>query len=109
MKKVVYGISRYRNNDVAKLTGVGYITDEDLIIACLSKSQKPYLRVFEGCVKHVNIFIVVVLPAPFTPNSENNSPLLISKLVKCGDYQVINPTLLSVSTNIKFSFKPHYI
>ena len=51
MKKVVYGISRYRNNDVAKLTGVGYITDEDLIIACLSKNQKPYLRVFEGCVR----------------------------------------------------------
>lgn len=52
MKKVVYGISRYRNNDITKLTGVGYITDEDLIIACLSKNQKPYLRVSLPSLAH---------------------------------------------------------
>jgi len=51
MKKVVYSISKVGRNTESKMTGLGYVTDKDLIIACISKNQKPYIRVFEDCVK----------------------------------------------------------
>ena len=34
-----------------KVTGIGYITDEDLITANVSKTGKPYIRIFL-CVKN---------------------------------------------------------
>ena len=51
MKKVYYSVTRYGKKNVDSMSGVGYITDEDLIIACSSKEQKPYIRVFEDCLK----------------------------------------------------------
>ena len=51
MKKVYYSVTRYGKKNVDSMSGVGYITDEDLIIACSSKKQKPYIRVFEDCLK----------------------------------------------------------
>ena len=51
MKKVIYSVSRYRKGDIEKNTGIGYITDRDLVIACMSKNGKPYIRVFVDCVK----------------------------------------------------------
>jgi len=51
MKKVVYGVSRYVKGDITKITGIGYITDTDLVIACMSKKGTPYIKVFEDCVK----------------------------------------------------------
>ena len=51
MQKVVYSITKAGRNENKK-TGVGFITKEDLIIACLSQKGKPYVRVFEDCVKH---------------------------------------------------------
>ena len=51
MKKVVYSVSRYRKEEIVKCPGLGYITDTDLIIACVSQKGKPYIRVFEDCVK----------------------------------------------------------
>ena len=51
MKKVVYSVTRYRREDIDKMSGLGYITDTDLVIACVSKAGKPYIRVFEDCVK----------------------------------------------------------
>ena len=51
MKKVVYSVTKVGRNENTKMTGLGYITDKDLIIACISKNQKPYIRVFEGAVK----------------------------------------------------------
>ena len=48
MKKVVYSVTRYRKEEMLKLSGLGYITDTDLIIACVSQKGKPYIRVFEG-------------------------------------------------------------
>lgn len=51
MKKVVYSISRLNRFGSNKMTGVGFITDEDLIIACVSQKGNPYIRVFEDCVK----------------------------------------------------------
>ena len=51
MKKVVYNISRFSKFGNTKMTGVGFITDKDLIIACVSQKGNPYIRVFEDCVK----------------------------------------------------------
>ena len=51
MKKVVYSISRMSRFGNNKMTGVGFITDEDLVIACVSQKGNPYIRVFEDCVK----------------------------------------------------------
>ena len=42
-------MNRFGSN---KLTGVGFITDADLIIACVSKKGNAYIRVFEDCVKN---------------------------------------------------------
>lgn len=52
MKKVVYSVTRYGKNGLTRLTGLGYVTDTDLIIACQSKDNKPYIRVFEDCIKN---------------------------------------------------------
>ena len=52
MKKVVYSVTRYRRDEIEKISGLGYITDTDLVIACMSKAGKPYIRVFEDCVKN---------------------------------------------------------
>ena len=51
MKKVVYNVTRYRKDELIKISGLGYITDEDLIIACISQNGKPYIRVFQDCIK----------------------------------------------------------
>ena len=51
MKKVVYSVTKVGKNENTKMTGLGYVTNEDLIIACISKNQKPYIRVFEDCIK----------------------------------------------------------
>lgn len=51
MKRVVYSISRLNKFGSSKMTGVGFITDEDLVIACVSQKGNPYIRVFEDCVK----------------------------------------------------------
>ena len=52
MKKVVFAVTKQGRYENTKTTGVGYITDTDLIIACVSKNNKPYIRVFEDCVKN---------------------------------------------------------
>ncbi len=50
MKKVIYSITKLGKTENTKFTGVGYITDEELITANVSKNGKPYIRVFE-CIK----------------------------------------------------------
>ena len=52
MKKVIYSISRYKKGEIIKMTGIGYITDKDLIIACISQKGKPYIRVFEDALQY---------------------------------------------------------
>ena len=52
MKKVVYSVSRNNRFGSNKLTGLGFITENDLIIACMSKKGNAYIRVFEDCVKN---------------------------------------------------------
>lgn len=51
MKKVVYSVAKYGKN-VSKITGVGYIAEDSLIISAISKNNKPYVRVFEDCIKY---------------------------------------------------------
>ena len=60
MKKVVYSVTRYRKEEMLKLSGLGYITDTDLIIACVSQKGKPYIRVFEDCIK--NCYPIILTP-----------------------------------------------
>ncbi len=38
MKKVIYSITRLGKVENTKMTGVGYITDDELIIAQISKN-----------------------------------------------------------------------
>ncbi len=52
MKKVVYSVTRYRKDELIKMSGLGYITDTDLIIACVSQNGKAYIKVFEDCIKN---------------------------------------------------------
>ena len=52
MKKVVYSVSRTNRYGSTKMTGLGFVTESDLIIACNGKSGKAYIRVFEDCVKN---------------------------------------------------------
>ncbi len=52
MKKVVFSVTKQGRYESTKTTGVGYITETDLITACISKNGKPYIRVFEDCVKN---------------------------------------------------------
>ena len=52
MKKVVYSVSKQNRSGSTKMTGLGFITESDLIIACTSKNGKAYIRVFEDCVKN---------------------------------------------------------
>lgn len=51
MKKVIYSITKLGKVENTKITGIGYITDEDLITANISKTGKPYIRIFP-CVKN---------------------------------------------------------
>ena len=50
MKKVVYSVSRTNRYGSTKMTGLGFVTESDLIIACNGKSGKAYIRVFKECV-----------------------------------------------------------
>ena len=52
MKKVVYSVSRTNRYGSTKMTGLGFITESDLVIACMSKKGNAYIRVFEDCVKN---------------------------------------------------------
>ena len=50
MKKVVFSVTKLGRTE-SKISGIGYVTDEDLITACIGKNGKPYIRVFEDCLK----------------------------------------------------------
>lgn len=45
MKKVVYSVSKQNRSGSTKMTGLGFITESDLVIACTSKSGKAYIHV----------------------------------------------------------------
>ena len=49
MQKVVFSVRKAGRQ--TKETGVGYISETDLCIPKLSKNGKPYIKVFEDCIK----------------------------------------------------------
>ena len=49
MKKVVYSVQKLGRFDNPKLTGVGCIADNSLIIAMMSKNGKPYIKALHYC------------------------------------------------------------
>lgn len=51
MKKIIYAITKIGKKENTKITGAGYITDEDILVACASSKGKPYIRVFENALK----------------------------------------------------------
>ncbi len=53
MKKVVYSVYRTGKAD-SKISGIGYVTEKDLITACIGQNGKPYIRVFEDCIEDCN-------------------------------------------------------
>ena len=65
MKKVVYSVSRTNRYGSTKMTGLGFVTESDLIIACNGKSGKAYIRVFKECV--MNCHAVPNRPDEFIP------------------------------------------
>ena len=50
MKKVIFSVTKLGKVENTKVTGVGYITDEDLITANIGKSGKPYIRIGGACL-----------------------------------------------------------
>ena len=63
MKKVYYSVKRYKRNEMIEQKGIGFVTDTDLIIACISQNNKPYIRVFEDCIKGCHAI-------PYRPNED---------------------------------------
>ena len=47
MKKVVYSVQKIGKQENPKVTGLGYLADKDLVIACISQKGKPYIKVFD--------------------------------------------------------------
>ena len=57
MKKVVYSVQKLGKMETPKMTGLGYVTEKDLVIACISQKGKPYIRALEEALEycHPNI------------------------------------------------------
>ena len=51
MKKIAYSITQLKKKENFTQSGIGYMTDEDILIPQISKNGKPYIRVFEDCIK----------------------------------------------------------
>ena len=52
MKKVRYSVSKYQKGGPLTMSGTGYITETDLVIACTNKYGKLYVRIFEDALKY---------------------------------------------------------
>ena len=51
-KKVRYSVSKYQKGGPITMSGTGYITETDLVIACTNKYGKLYVRIFEDALKY---------------------------------------------------------
>ena len=52
MKKVVYSVQRVGRFEIPKMSGLGYIVEDNLLISAISQKGKPYIRVFEGVTEY---------------------------------------------------------
>ena len=81
MQKVVYSITKAGRNE-NRMTGVGFITKEDLIIACLSQKGKPYVRIFKYALASGIITHNPMLLIPFKKAERNNRRALTESELK---------------------------
>ncbi len=51
MKKVAFSISNVRSKSDKKLSGFGYLSEGNLLCPCISKNNKPFIRVFDDVEK----------------------------------------------------------
>ena len=51
MKKVFFSVVKAGRNE-QRMSGVGYITNEDLLVPAISRNGKAYIRVFEDCIRY---------------------------------------------------------
>ena len=49
MQKVVYSVAKVNRDE--KWTGIGYLSEGNLLIPAVSRKGKPYIRVFEDVTK----------------------------------------------------------
>lgn len=47
MKKVIYSVTRLSRKGNVKVSGIGYLSNNDLLTAQISQNNKPYVRVYE--------------------------------------------------------------
>ena len=52
MKKVVYSVQKVGRFEIPKMSGLGYVIEDNLVIATMSQKGKPYIRVFEGVTEY---------------------------------------------------------
>ena len=52
MKKVVYSVQRVGRFEIPKMSGLGYIVEDNLLISATSQKGKAYIRVFEGVTEY---------------------------------------------------------
>ena len=52
MKKVVYSVQKVGRFEIPKMSGLGYIVEDNLLISAISQKGKPYIRVFEGVTEY---------------------------------------------------------
>jgi hypothetical protein len=76
MKKAVYSITRYRKDTTEKITGLGYVTDTDLVIAlhlpfcCLIKYPRKPLKIvsaYNPALHGSAVLQIVIAPVPTPP------------------------------------------
>ena len=58
MKKVAFSISNVRSKSDKKMSGFGYLSEGNLLCPCISKNNKPFIRVFDDVVWNYNFSIL---------------------------------------------------
>ena len=51
-EKVVYSVQRVGRFEIPKMSGLGVIVEDNLLISAISQKGKPYIRVFEGVTEY---------------------------------------------------------
>ena len=51
MKKVIYVVTKVTKGENLKFKGIGYLTEKDLLTVSTTKDNKPYISIYEDCLK----------------------------------------------------------
>ena len=52
MKKVAFSVNNARRQSDKRLSGFGYLSEGNLLCPCISKNNKPFIRVFDDVEQH---------------------------------------------------------